>query len=185
MRKVIPQILESDKEIEIIGTAMDGVFALKKIKELTPDVITLDVDMPRMDGIETLKYIVEDFGIPTIIVSSLSKKDAELTFRALEIGAFDFVAKPQDAISIHIREIGSELIKKVKAACNNPLAKSKIKKIQPVFKEEKKVFPVRKSSNKVVAIGISTGGPNALSYLLPQIPHDFPAGILIVQHMPP
>ena len=95
---------------------MDGIFALKKIAELKPDVITLDLDMPRMDGLETLRHIVGDFGIPTIMVSSLTRKDADLTFRALSMGAFDFVAKPQDAISIHISEIGEELVAKVRAA---------------------------------------------------------------------
>lgn len=87
MRKMIPKIISSDPEIEVVGTAMDGVFALKKMRDLKPDVITLDVNMPRMDGIETLRHIVEDFGTPTIIVSSLTKKGAELTFQALEIGA--------------------------------------------------------------------------------------------------
>ena len=185
MRKMIPQILASDPEIEIIGTAMDGLFALKKIGDIKPDVITLDISMPRMDGIETLSHIVEDFGIPTIIVSSLAKKDTELTLHALEIGAFDFVTKPQDAISVHIKEIGSELIEKVKAAYENPLSRLKIKKIQQLFiPPDKKPLPLRKSPERVLAIGISTGGPNSLSYLLPQIPIVFPAGIVIVQHMP-
>ena len=186
MRKMIPHILSSDPEIEVMGTAMDGIFALKKIKDSKPDVITLDINMPRMDGIETLKHIVEEFGIPTVIVSSLAKKDAELTFRALEIGAFDFVAKPQDAISVHINEIDNELIAKVKGAYENPQSGLRIKKVQALSAgEKKKSPPVRKSPDKVLAIGVSTGGPNALNYLLPQIPRDFPAGILIVQHMPP
>jgi two-component system chemotaxis response regulator CheB len=141
--------------------------------------------MPRMDGIEALRHIVEDFGIPTVIVSSLTKRDAELTLRALEIGAFDFVTKPQDAISVHIKEIGDELVEKVRAAYENPVARLKIKKIKPiaVFKEKRQSLD-RNSADKVLAIGISTGGPNALSYLLPRIPRDFPAAILIVQHMP-
>lgn len=185
MRKMIPQMLNSDPEIEVVGTAMDGLFALKKIKDLRPDVITLDVSMPRMDGIEALRHIVEDFGIPTVIVSSLTKKDAELTLQALEIGAFDFVTKPQDAISVHIKEISDELLIKVKAAYENPVARLKIKKIKPiaVYKEKRQSLD-RNSADKVLAIGISTGGPNALSYLLPMLPKNFPAGILIVQHMP-
>ena len=123
MRKMIPQILGSDPEIEVIATAMDGLFALKKISDLKPDVITLDMNMPNMDGIETLRHIVETYGIPTIIVSSLTRKDAELTFKALEIGAFDFITKPQDAISVHIMDISNELIEKVKAAYKNPIAR--------------------------------------------------------------
>ena len=187
MRKMIPQILASDPEIEVVGTAMDGLFALKKMKELRPDVVTLDMSMPRMDGIETLRHIVEDFGTPAIIVSSLAQRDAELTFQALEIGAFDFVTKPQDAISMHITEIGGELIEKVKAVYENPLARLRVARIEPRPSPEKKqarcadfALPV----DRLLAIGISTGGPNALSYLLPQFPKDFPAGILIVQHMP-
>lgn len=192
MRKMIPQILGTDPEVEVVGTAMDGLFALKKIRDLAPDVITLDVNMPRMDGIETLGHIMEDFGIPTVIVSSLAEKDAELTLNALEAGAFDFVTKPQDAISVHIKDIGYEIIEKVKAAYENPLARLKIRKVQhlgapkqrAVMRREEKRRLARKSSDSVLAIGVSTGGPNALSYLLPQIPGDFPAAIVIVQHMP-
>lgn len=185
MRKMIPQILRSDPEIEVVGTAMDGLFALKKIGYLNPDVITLDVSMPRMDGIEALRHIVENFGIPTVIVSSLTKKDAELTFQALEIGAFDFVTKPLDAISVHIKEIAEELVEKVKAAYENPLARLKIQKVLHETLKRDKMPPLdRRSPESALAIGISTGGPNALSYLLPQLPKEFPAAILIVQHMP-
>jgi two-component system chemotaxis response regulator CheB len=190
MRKMISQILGADQEIEVVGTAMDGIFALKKMMDLDPDVITLDISMPRMDGIETLRHIVEDVGIPTVIVSSLSKKGAELTLRALEIGAFDFVTKPEEAISVHISEIGRELIAKVKAAYKNPLARFRIKKVRPVevlkVKKPPRLQPpaINNSAKRVLAIGTSTGGPNALSYLLPLLPGDFPLAVLIVQHMP-
>ncbi|TAN41900.1 MAG: chemotaxis response regulator protein-glutamate methylesterase [Nitrospirae bacterium] len=184
MRKMIPRMLKTDPGIEVVGTAMDGVFALSKIRDLRPDVVTLDMDMPRMDGMETLRHIVEDFGIPTIVVSSLAKKDAELTFRALNIGAFDFVAKPRDAISLHINEIDRELIEKIRAASQNPVARLRIKKVQSLNPRENKKHPAVKPADKLLVIGISTGGPNALSYLLPRLPEDFPASILIVQHMP-
>lgn len=184
MRKMIPRLLMTDPEIEVVGTAMDGVFALNKIRALRPDVITLDMDMPRMDGIETLRHIMEDFGTPTVVVSSLAKKDAELTFRALDIGAFDFVAKPQDAISVHINEIDSELIEKIKAASQNPVSRLRIKRIQALNPPEGKNPPALKQPGNVLVIGVSTGGPNALSYLLPRLPADFPAAVLIVQHMP-
>ena len=184
MRKMIPQILE-DPGIEAVGTAMDGLFALKKIRELRPDVVTLDIDMPRMDGIETLRRIMAEFGTPVVIVSSLSKRDAELTFRALEIGAFDYVTKPQDAISVHISEIGGELIAKVKAAAENPRARLRKVSLQfPAPLREKQRVSPQGAAERVLAVGISTGGPNALSYLLPAYTEDFPAGILIVQHMP-
>jgi len=185
MRKMIPHILAADPEITVVGTAMDGLYALKKIAEVRPDVVTLDVDMPRMDGIETLRRIVEEFGVPVIMVSSLTERDASLTLQALEIGAFDFVTKPQDAISVHIHEIGAELIAKVHAAADNPLARLRIRKISTVAAPmPKRPALVRRTAEKVLAIGISTGGPNALSYLLPRLPADFPAAVLIVQHMP-
>ncbi len=184
MRKMIPQILTSDPDIEVIGTAMDGVFALKKIREMKPDVVTLDVNMPRMDGIETLRHIVGDFGTPVIIVSSLARHDAELTLQALEIGAFDFVTKPEHAISVHIGDIGRELIAKVRAARDNPLARLKVVNLPHRPAPPCKNGLAEKCAPSILAIGVSTGGPNALSYLLPQIPAGFPAGILIVQHMP-
>jgi two-component system chemotaxis response regulator CheB len=185
MRKMVPQILTADPGIEVVGTAMDGIFALKKIRELAPDVITLDIDMPRMDGIETLRNIMKHFGTPTIIVSSMSTQGAMLTLQALEIGAFDFVTKPQDAISVHILDISTDLVAKVKAAFDNPLSRLKVRQIMPVlYKREKKLFPEAQAADEVLAIGISTGGPNALSYLLPKLPKNFPAAILIVQHMP-
>ncbi len=186
MRKMIPQLLGADPELEVVGTAMDGLFALQKIRDLKPDVITLDVNMPRMDGIETLENIVRDFGIPVIMVSSLTREDAELTFAALEKGAFDFVTKPQDAISLHIQEIGRELIEKIKGAFENPLARMRIKKLpeRPPAPARAKPAITGRSADKVLAIGSSTGGPNALDFLLPQFPKDFPAGILIAQHMP-
>ncbi|HEY4716587.1 MAG TPA: chemotaxis response regulator protein-glutamate methylesterase [bacterium] len=185
MRKIIPQLLNSDPEIEVVGTAMDGIFALERIKTLTPDVITLDISMPRMDGIETLRHIMKEFRIPTIIISSLTTKDADLTFQALEIGAFDFITKPLNAISTHIHEISNELIQKVKTSFKNPSWSQKIKNVPPLIVKNKETATLsRKTADKVLAIGTSTGGPNALSYLLPQFPRDFPAGILIVQHMP-
>jgi two-component system chemotaxis response regulator CheB len=185
MRKMIPEILRRDPEIEVVGIAMDGLFALKKIQELRPDVITLDIDMPRMNGIETLRRIMAEFDTPTIMVSSLSKKDAELTFQALEIGAFDYVTKPQDAISVHITEIADDLIAKVKAAFENPVARLTKANARPAAPPQKTTRPLRGGSAvRVLAIGVSTGGPNALTYLLPKLPGDFPAAVLIVQHMP-
>ncbi|MDH4161463.1 MAG: chemotaxis response regulator protein-glutamate methylesterase [Nitrospirota bacterium] len=185
MRKMIPQILATDPGIEVMGTAMDGMFALKKIAEQRPDVITLDMDMPRMNGMETLKRIVEEYGIPVIVVSSLTLQGAELTFRALEVGAFDFVTKPKDAISLHIKDISDELIGKIRAAVDNPHARLRFKRITPpeAFRQKRRQ-PFTRTAERVLAIGISTGGPNALSYLLPLLPKEFPAGIVIVQHMP-
>src|SRR5207245_2281065 len=108
MRKLIPQILEGDQAIEVVGTAMDGNFALKKIEELRPQVITLDLEMPGLNGIDTLKAIMRKYRLPVIVVSSHTTNGASVTLKALALGAFDFVAKPQD-VSAHMPDIANEL----------------------------------------------------------------------------
>lgn len=185
MRKMIPMIITADKDIEVVGTAMDGDFALKKIPELRPDVITLDIDMPRMDGLTTLSAIVKNYRIPVILVSSLTKQGAEITLRGLEIGAFDFVSKPHDAISVHISQISHELIEKIIAASrwSAPHFKTPVPvKNKPLIQAARP--HLTPSSDYIVAIGISTGGPQTLAEILPLLAGDFPAGLLIVQHMP-
>lgn len=185
MRKLIPLVISSDEDIDVVGAAMDGDFALNKIPLLRPDVITLDIDMPRMDGLTTLRTIVKDFGIPVILVSSLTREGAETTIKGLETGAFDFVPKPEGAISVHISQISCELIQKIKAAYHiRPLRfkEPHPPKIKAGFRH---ITPSMNSgAKKVVAIGVSTGGPQALTEMLPRIPEGFPFGILIVQHMP-
>ncbi|HEX6881073.1 MAG TPA: response regulator, partial [Terriglobales bacterium] len=126
MRKLIPQIIERDTSIHVVGTAMDGAFALKKIEELDPQVITLDLEMPRMDGMETLKEVMKRFHLPVIVVSAHTTQGASATFKALSMGAFDFVAKPQDALSAHMDEIAAELISKIKVAAQTPMPKSNL-----------------------------------------------------------
>lgn len=183
MRKMIPQILERDSSIHVVGTAMDGTFALKKIEELRPHVITLDLEMPRMDGMETLKEITKRYKLPVIVVSAHTTQGASATFKALSQGAFDFVAKPSDALSAHMDDIALELINKIKVA-----AQTKMPRTSPEIPSLRAIHKVpgirRQPSHKVVAIGISTGGPNALQYLLSQLPANFPAAIVVVQHMP-
>jgi two-component system chemotaxis response regulator CheB len=184
MRKLIPTILERDPSIEVIGTAMDGAFALKKIEEFHPDVITLDLEMPRMDGLEALRLIMRRAPMPVIVFSTHSKEGAYSTFKALALGAIDFVAKPRDAAAGHLDAIAAELIDKIKIA-----KRASGRQIRASLEVETKP-PQKKPSrtslppSRVVAIGISTGGPNALQYVLSQIPADFAAAILIVQHMP-
>ena len=184
MRKLIPLILERDPDIEVVGTAMDGAFALRKINELQPDVVTMDLEMPRMDGIETLKMIMRHAPRPVIVFSTHSKEGAYSTFKALALGAIDFVAKPKDAASGHLDPIASELIDKIKvarrASGSKKLPAFEVEPVQPVKRKSRVVV----APSRIIAIGISTGGPNALQYLLAQIPADFPAAIVIVQHMP-
>src|SRR5262245_55081282 len=184
MRKLIPQILARDNEIEVVGTAMDGAFGLKKIDDLKPDVVTLDLEMPRMDGMETLRQITRRSRVPVIVVSALSTEGATATFKALALGAFDFVAKPRDAASAHMDEIAQDLIAKIKAAASSKVRTGPVPPVLDQPKPSKPGLRPRKEPTKIVAIGISTGGPNALQYLLAKLPGDFPGTIVVVQHMP-
>jgi two-component system chemotaxis response regulator CheB len=180
MRKLIPQMLAVDESIDVIGTAMDGTFCLKKIEELKPHVVTLDLEMPGMNGIDTLKEIMRRQPVPVIVFSSHSTEGASVTMKALGLGAFDFVTKPKDAAA-HMAETARELIAKVKAASECKLKPRMLSGIPP--KPEK--LPASSGApNKVVAIGVSTGGPQALELVLSQLPADFPGAITVVQHMP-
>ncbi|HUM04611.1 MAG TPA: chemotaxis response regulator protein-glutamate methylesterase [Terriglobales bacterium] len=181
MRKLIPKILERDDSIEVVGTAMDGNFGLKKIPDLAPQVITLDLEMPGLNGIDTLKEIMRRWQLPVIVVSSHSTAGASITLKALGLGAFDFVAKPAD-VSARMPEIAEELIGKIKAA-----AQSKMVRTRPLPEIAPAPKPLRQAGTaptRIVALGVSTGGPNALQFLLSQLPAEFPGSILVVQHMP-
>jgi two-component system, chemotaxis family, protein-glutamate methylesterase/glutaminase len=180
MRKLIPQMLASDESIEVVGTAMDGMFCLKKIEELKPNVVTLDLEMPGLNGIDTLKEIMRRHPVPVIVFSSHSIEGASVTVKALGLGAFDFVTKPRDA-SAHMAETAKELIAKVKAAAECKLRPRMMAGIPP---KPEKTASSSAAPTKVVAIGVSTGGPQAMEYLLSQLPGDFPGTIVVVQHMP-
>ncbi len=183
MRKLIPQMLEADSSIEVVGTAMDGTFCLKKIEELKPNVVTLDLEMPGMNGIDTLKEIMRRHPLPVIVVSSHSTEGASVTVKALGLGAFDFVAKPRDA-SAHMAETARELIAKIKGAAGAKVVRPG--RLQATSERPEKISGAKSGPppTKLVAIGISTGGPQALEFLLAQLPPDFPGAIVVVQHMP-
>jgi two-component system chemotaxis response regulator CheB len=181
MRKLIPQMLEADPSIEVVGTAMDGTFCLKKIEELRPNVITLDLQMPGMNGIDTLKEIMRRDPLPVIVVSSHSTEGASVTFKALGLGAFDFVTKPQD--SAHMADTANELIAKIKAAADCKVVRPGTFQIAAPA-EKISATKTAPPPSKLVVIGISTGGPQALEFLLAQLPPDFPGAIVVVQHMP-
>jgi two-component system chemotaxis response regulator CheB len=181
MRKLIPKILERDNSIQVVGTAMDGNFGLKKIEELAPQVITLDLEMPGMNGIDTLKEIMRRWRLPVIVVSSHSTTGAAITLKALGLGAFDFVAKPDD-VSARMPEIAAELIAKIKAAAQSNGFRPQL--MPEGTRAVKTTARGAATPTRVIAIGVSTGGPNALQYLLSQLPPEFPGSILIVQHMP-
>ncbi len=180
MRKMIPQMLSGDEAIDVVGTAMDGSFCLKKIEELKPNVVTLDLEMPGMNGIDTLKEIMRRQPVPVIVFSSHSIEGASVTLKALGLGAFDFVTKPKDA-SAHMAETARELIAKVKAAAE---CKLKPRMSSGIAAKPEKAKAAAGSPTRVVSIGVSTGGPQALEFVLSQLPADFPGAIVVVQHMP-
>jgi two-component system chemotaxis response regulator CheB len=184
MRKLIPMILERDPDIEVVGTAMDGAFALRKIAELQPDIVTLDLEMPRMDGLETLRLIMRGAPLPVIVFSTHSKEGAYSTFKALALGAIDFVAKPRNAAAGNLEPVALQLAEKIKVAKRAGGQKSIPKPVLEAPPSSKKRSRPAIPPNRVIAIGISTGGPNALQYLLTQFPADFPATFVVVQHMP-
>ena len=172
MREALKAIIEQDPSIEIIGMAKDGKEGVDKALELKPNVITMDLKMPVMSGLDAIERIMEDLPIPIIVVSSMDKV---VIVKALSIGAMDFVAVTSD-----IDTIAADLISKIKIASHvRPLRRMKIR---PCEVKIPRPFD-KKSANKVIAIGISTGGPQALQELFSKMPPDFHAGILVIQHM--
>lgn len=191
-RLVISRHLDVDPEIEITGTARDGIDALEKISTLKPDVVTLDVEMPRMDGITTLEKIMSDYPTPVVMLSALTAGGADVTIKALELGAVDFFLK-QSIINPTGNDVTSmELINKVKEASKVDVARvtTRLKNIVATLQRssrKKAAATAAKTTkiNKLVIIGSSTGGPRALYEVVPSLPADLPAAVLIVQHMPP
>ena len=190
MRKFICDILTKNKHMEVVGTAVNGSDAVQKTIELKPDVITLDIEMPEMDGLEALRLIMEKCPTPVVMLSNQTKVGAEATVKALQLGAVDFIAKPSGNISLDLDKIQDELILKVKVAArvNHQVVayypeQSDEKEMLPE-KEKIKPLPASEELKKLVVIGTSTGGPRALHTLLARIPGNIPAGLVIVQHMP-
>ncbi len=184
MRKLIPQTLLHDTSIEVVGTAMDGLIGLRKIEELKPNVVTLDLEMPRMDGIEMLRQITRKHRVPVIVVSAHTNEGASLTLKALGLGAFDFVTKPSDAASGRLTQIASELALKIKVAAASGAPKMIITVPAAKPKTRRPFSTQPRMPSRIVAIGVSTGGPAALQYLFSQLPEDFPGALVVVQHMP-
>lgn len=174
MRHVIAGIINSDPQLEVIATAKNGEEAIRKVADLRPDVITLDIEMPRMNGLDALKYIMKNFPTPVIVLSALTQEGAEYTFKALEYGAVDFIAKPSGYISLDLHKIRYEIISKIKVAASANLLKTKIKP---------SVIESFEPTERVIIMGASTGGPQTLAYILESLPPNIPP-ILIVQHMP-
>ena len=184
VRKVIREILSRSPFVEVVGTARDGREALDMVAQLNPDVVTCDLNMPELDGVGFVREQMQRRPVP-IIIMSIANETAEATLTALDAGAIDFVQKPTALASEKMFEVSSELIEKVKAA--GQISLNKISHA-PVLEPETAAAPVRKIAGShsvdLVVIGISTGGPQALKRLIPQLPSDFPAPVLMVMHMP-
>jgi two-component system chemotaxis response regulator CheB len=180
-RAVLTEILSKDSEITSIDTAVDAYVARDKIVKNKPDVICLDVEMPRMDGITFLRKLMKHMPVPVVMVSSLTQKGAKTTLDALEAGAVDFIAKPHSNIYEGSDEIRQELLEKVKSAAK---AKVQVKELDTkILKPLTYRGALSETTQKIVAIGASTGGTEALKDVLIQLPRNSP-GIIIVQHMP-
>ena len=188
MRREIRRILESDVEIEVIAAARDGKDAVEKTRELDPDVVALDINMPVMDGLTALQHIMMESPRPVVMVSSLTQEGALTTYEALELGAVDFVGKPGGTISRDIGKVAKEIIYKVKAAAGanrKKLGLAKVKRRRSQATRRRKRLPRSGSaSGKIVVIGQSTGGPNTIMDILPFLPEDLGAPVIIIQHMP-
>lgn len=196
MRVALRKMMETDSRIEVVGVARNGEEALEKVRTECPDLVTLDIEMPVMDGLTALKRIMKEMPLPVIMVSALTEEGAEATFKALELGAVDFIPKGgKSYVNLDIVKIGEQLRQKVRAIVSrNRLkrltefsllygAKEEVQKRKSI-RDRSKYKEVKKKCH-VVAIGTSTGGPLALNRMLPQIPSHFSASIFIVQHMPP
>jgi two-component system chemotaxis response regulator CheB len=191
IRKVLSETLASDRELEIVGTASDGKIGLAKIAQLHPDLVTLDVEMPVMNGLEALVEVRKLYPqLPVIMFSTLTERGAAATLDALSLGASDYVTKPSNTGSMAgaIERIKADLIPKIKALCGRRRPKAAqgspvVVAAPPIVKARPK--PGIRRPIQIVAIGTSTGGPNALAEVLPRIPKDFPVPIVAVQHMPP
>ncbi|MFQ5456604.1 MAG: chemotaxis response regulator protein-glutamate methylesterase [Nitrospirota bacterium] len=184
MRKTISSMLSSDDDIEVVGIAKNGAEAVEKVKPLDPDVVTLDIEMPVMNGLDALRKIMEIHPVPVLMLSSLTREGARETIKALEIGAFDYLHKNIAGDITGIVDIKEKLITKVKIlAGKKPVMKRFMyaDRMPPQLSTKKKFG---KHKITIVAIGTSTGGPKALANIIPLIPKDFSACILIVQHMP-
>ena len=184
MRRLISQILEESGEFEVAGSARDGNEALGLVHALNPDIVTLDVDMPELDGLGALGYIMSEAPRPVVMLSAGTTKGGQAaTLRALELGAVDFVLKPSGSISLDLATIAPRLLDALRAAAAaNPAGLRQLRRRTPIMVES--VVPPGPAASSAVVIAASTGGPRALAAIVPHLPRAIPAAVLIVQHMP-
>ncbi len=189
MRKKITDVLEKDRQFNVIGNARNGKEGLEKIEELKPDVITLDINMPEMDGLTCLAIISDKYDIPVVMLSSLTQKGELATFEALELGAVDFIAKPGGTISRNLDIIEDEIRFKIKAAYeakNGKKVRPQKNRLQTIKTKSEKHFTQINYNNgfPIVLIGLSTGGPRTILDVLPMLPKDIGFSVVVVQHIP-
>lgn len=190
VRELLTRIFRQSKDFKVLGSAMDPIYAIQKIKKEKPDVITLDLQMPRMDGLTFLEKLMSVYPLPVVVISSLAKEGSDTTIKALELGAVDFVSKPELSLSSGLEEMSQEILSKVKNAASVNMNKlrrdarrsraSKQEEGKVVLKEKE---PTVRNMNKIIAIGASTGGTVAVRTILQRLPANLP-GILVVLHMP-
>ncbi|MDD3731583.1 MAG: chemotaxis-specific protein-glutamate methyltransferase CheB, partial [candidate division Zixibacteria bacterium] len=205
MRKAITMMLESDPQIKVIGTARDGAEGVEKVQLLKPDLVTMDIEMPRMDGLTALREIMQKNPVPVMMVSSITTEGARATLDALDMGAVDFIPKQMSYVSLDIVKIKDELLTKIKDIVRRKhLLMSRYRQrqfeslkqdrlprketgsvIKPVSSVPPPILNKRSHNVNIIAIGSSTGGPPALQSVIPRLPRNLPVGVVIAQHMPP
>jgi len=185
MRKLLSDLFSSAPDFTVLDTARNGVDAVEKVKQLKPDLITMDIEMPLMDGISALEIIMKNTPTPVLMISSLTRDGAEATIRALELGAVDFVAKSAGILST-IKNISEEILAKSRAAVHVKVSQFIENQIKPPLVTKSLFQPmINVNGERILAIGTSTGGPRALQEVITKLPGDLPCGVVIVQHMPP
>lgn len=186
MRRVISDILSGTEEFRVIGTARDGNDALRKVHQLNPDMVTMDVEMPGLDGLSALGYIMSETPRPVVMLSAYTTERAEATMRALDYGAVDFIAKPSGTISLDLATVADQLLDALRAAASANLAAVPVRMPRRSIAEPPRVRAAAgEGSDMAVAIAASTGGPRALAELIPRLRNPLGAAVLVVQHMPP
>ena len=182
VRDILTQGLNADPQIVVVGTASDPYMARDKIIELRPDVLTLDIEMPRMNGVDFLRRLMPQYPMPVVMVSALTEKGKKITFDALEAGAVDFVSKPKADISRQLNAMMDELRTKVKVASTANVSSWKDNRSRQV--QGKDLASFKNAGERIIAVGASTGGTEAIKSLISSFPPQMP-GVVIVQHMPP
>ena len=185
MRKLTSEIVGGSSDFDVVGTARNGVDALRQIKALDPDIVTLDIEMPEMNGLDALRVIMAEHPRPVVMLSAASTgPGADITIRALELGAVDFVHKPSGAISLELNTISDRILDALRAAACVNMTNIPRASATPAAPRAMSRTPVSHGVDRVVAIAASTGGPRALTDVLPALPGDLDAAVLVVQHMP-